>query len=155
MTDGPSPFTQTLLPFVATTLAAHRNPVTCLLCGLDRPLVASADGQRTEADMVLIRPGVAHSVEIEGRAKVLYFNGLPFPLDAAVAARVPRRFSSLAIDALDGRPDAQWELRDRFMGAGTVCPPAIARIVWDIVRDPMTRMSQAELARRTGLERTR
>jgi AraC-like DNA-binding protein len=150
-----SPFTQTLLPFVATTLASHRNPVTCLLCSLDRPLVVRTGGDRIEGDIVLIRPGVAHAVEIGGRAKVLYFNGLPFPLDAAVAARVPGRLSAFAIDALDGRADAQWELRDRLAGLETACPPGIARIIGDIVRDPMTRMPQAELARRTGMERTR
>jgi AraC-like DNA-binding protein len=155
MTGGPSPFTQSLLPFVATTLASHRNPVTCLLCGLDRPLVVRVDGQRIEGDIVLIRPGVAHSVEIGGRAKVLYFNGLTFPLEAAIAGRVPRRLSSLAIDALGGHADAQWGLRERFTDSETACPPEIARIVEDIVRDPMTRMSQVELADRTGMERTR
>ena len=155
MTGGLSPFTNLLLPFVATTLRSHRNPATCLLCGLDRPLVVYADGQRVEGDYVLIRPGVAHSVEIGGRAKVLYFNGLPFPLDAAVAGRVPRRFSSLAIDALNGHVDRQWELRDRLTDIETACPPGIARIIEDIVKDPMNRMSQAELAKRTGMERTR
>ena len=155
MTDGLSPFTHSLLPFVATTLVSHRNPVTCLLCGLDRPLVVQADGQRTEGDMVLIRPGVAHSVEIGGRAKVLYFNGLPFPLDAVAAGRVPRLLSSLAIDALNCHIDAQWELRDRLTDSETACPPEIARIVEDIVKDPMSRMSQVELAERTGMERTR
>jgi len=114
-----------------------------------------ADGQRVEGDYVLIRPGVAHSVEIGGRAKVLYFNGLPFPLDAAVAGRVPRRFSSLAIDALSGHVDRQWELRDRLTDIETACPPGIARIIEDIVKDPMNRMSQAELAKRIGMERTR
>jgi AraC-like DNA-binding protein len=155
MSAGPSPFTHTLLPFVAATLASHRNPVTCLLCGLDRPLVVRAGGERIEGDIVLIRPGVAHSVEIGGRAKVLYFNGLTFPLDAAVADRVPRRLSTFAMDALNGSVDAQWELRDRLADIETACPPEIARIVEDIVKDPMTRMSQAELADRTGMERTR
>ena len=155
MTHGASFLTQTLLPFVATTLASHRNPVTCLLCGLDRPLVVRTDLERIEGDLVLIRPGVTHSVEIEGRAKVLYFNGLPFPLDAAVAGRVPGRLSAFAIDALDGGDDAQWELRDRLTNIESSCPPGIARIVEGIVKDPMSRMSQAELASLTGMERTR
>jgi len=49
---------------------------------------------------VVIRPGVEHWVEINGRAKVLYFDGLQFPLSAALAARVPREVATLAIDAL-------------------------------------------------------
>lgn len=149
------PFANSLLPFVATTLAAHRNPVTCLLCGLDRPLVVWADGVRVESDMVLIRPGVEHSVEIGGRAKVLYFDGLAFPLDAGVADHVPRRLTSLAVDALDGCQDATLELRLRFADRDQACPSAIARIIEDILSDPMNRMSQDELANRTGLERTR
>lgn len=154
MTGGVSPFKHSLLPFVATTLASHRNPVTCLLCGLDRPLVLRADGQRIESDVVLIRPGVAHSVEIGGRAKVLYFNGLPFPFDTA-ASHVPKRLSSLALDALDGNIDAQWDLRGRLADIELACPSEIARIVEEIVKDPMNRMSQVELANRTGMERTR
>ncbi len=154
MTGGVSPFKHSLLPFVATTLASHRNPVTCLLCGLDRPLVLRADGQRIESDVVLIRPGVAHSVEIGGRAKVLYFNGLSFPFDTA-ASHVPKRLSSLALDALDGNIDAQWDLRGRLADIELACPSEIARIVEEIVKDPMNRMSQVELANRTGMERTR
>jgi AraC-like DNA-binding protein len=155
MSESPLPFSHSLLPFVATTLAAHRNPVTCLLFGLDRPLVVSADGNRLEADMVLIRPDVEHSVEIHGRARVLYFDGLAFPFDTAVAAQIPRHLASLATDALDGSLQATWELRHHLADHEEICPPEIAKIVEDIVRDPMDRMSQLELANRTGLERTR
>ncbi len=154
MSERQIPFAHSLLPFVATTLAAHRNPVTCLLCGIDRPLVVTSASARIEADMVLIRPDVEHSVEIGGHAKVLYFDGLAFPLDAAVAARAPEHLSSLAIDALDGSVDATMELRLRLSGKDEVCPPVIARIVEDMLGDPMDRMSQFELAARTGLERT-
>jgi predicted ester cyclase len=38
MTDRQSPFANSLFPFVASNLAPHRNPVTCILAGLDRPL---------------------------------------------------------------------------------------------------------------------
>jgi AraC-like DNA-binding protein len=154
MSERQIPFAHSLLPFVATTLAAHRNPVTCLLCGIDRPLVVVTEGARIEADMVLIRPDVEHSVEIGGHAKVLYFDGLAFPLDAAVAASVPEHLLSLATDALDGSVDATLELRLRLSNKEENCPPAIARIVKDMLGDPMDRMSQFELAARTGLERT-
>src|SRR5262245_59191714 len=100
MTDGRSPFAISLFPFVASSLAPHRNPVTCVLAGLDRPLAVCTGAERIEGDLVVIRPGVEHRVEIHGRAKVLYFDGLEFPLDAALAARVPRDIAALAIDAL-------------------------------------------------------
>lgn len=149
------PFSHSLLPFVATTLAAHRNPVTCLLAGLDRPLIVSAKGDRVEADLVLIRPDVEHSVEIHGRAKVLYFDGLAFSFDTAIACHVPRDLGSLATDALEGSLEATWELRHRLAHRQEAFPTEIAQIVEDIVRDPMGRMSQFELSKRLGMERTR
>jgi len=155
MPDRFCPFTNSLLPFVATTLASHRNPVTCLLVGLDRPLTVKAGGSRIEGDMVLIRPDVEHSVEIGGRAKVLYFTGLPFPSSADVADRLPRQLSSLAIDAFSGDADPQWALRLRLAYAKSMCPREIAGVVRDIAEDRMGRMSQAELADRLGIERTR
>jgi AraC-like DNA-binding protein len=155
MSERHLPFTHSLLPFVAETLAAHRNPVTCLLFGMDRPLVVSAERNRLEADMVVIRPDVEHSVEIYGRAKVLYFDGLAFPFDQAVASRLPRRLESLVFDALEGSADATWELRHQLAGCEELCPPEIAMIVEDVIRDPMSRMSQFELAERLGMERTR
>ena len=79
MTDRQSPFANSLFPFVASKLAPHRNPVTCILAGLDRPLTVCTQAERIEGDIVVIRPGVEHWVEINGSAKVLYFDGLAFP----------------------------------------------------------------------------
>lgn len=147
-----SPFASPLFPFVADTLASHRNPVTCILAGLDRPLTVRSGAARIEGDLVLIRPGVEHRVEIHGRAKVLYFDGLEFPLGVELAARVPRDVESLAIDALADAAGAQTELRARF--STKRCPAAVARAIAAIARDPSTRMDQAELARRLGHGRT-
>jgi hypothetical protein len=36
MTDRKESFANSLFPFVASNLAPHRNPVTCILAGLDR-----------------------------------------------------------------------------------------------------------------------
>jgi AraC-like DNA-binding protein len=154
VTDRPSPFATELFPFVASTLAQHENPVTCILAGLDRPLVVRAGMERIEGDLVVIRPGVEHSVEINGRAKVLYFDGLEFPLSTALAAPVPRDVASLAVDALASSPGAQNELRARFSQGRERCPPGVQRVIDAIVRDPMTRMGQGELARRLRLGRT-
>lgn len=154
MTDRQSPFTTSLFPFVATHLAPHRNPVTCILAGLDRPLAVCTHTERTEGDLVLIRPDVEHWVEIHGRAKVLYFDGLSYPLTAALAARLPRELVTLALDALASNSDAQQELRARFSHGRERCPAAIARAIGAVVHDPMTRMGQRELAERLRLERT-
>lgn len=154
MSDRPSPFAISLFPFVADTLAPHRNPVTCILAGIDRPLAVCTPTERIEGDVVVIRPGVEHWVEINGRAKVLYFDGLEFPLTAALGARVPRAVEMLAIEALASSWEAQQELRDRFSHGQERCPPAVARVLNAIAHDPMTRMTQGELAERLRLGRT-
>lgn len=154
MTDLRSPFATSIFPFVASTLAPHRNPVTCILAGIERPLAVCTHTERTEGDIVIIRPGVEHWVEIHGRAKVLYFDGLAFPLATALAAPVPRDLMPLAIDALTSSSGAPEELRARFSRNRERCPAALARAIAAIVGDPMTRMDQGELAQRLRLGRT-
>ncbi|HTU61604.1 MAG TPA: AraC family transcriptional regulator [Polyangiales bacterium] len=149
-----SVFASSLFPFVASSLAPHRNPVTCILAGLDRPLVVCTPTERIKGDIVLIRPGVEHWVEINGRAKVLYFDGVDFPLSAALAAPVPRELAPLTIDALAAHKGAQDELRARLSHGTARCPLAVARVVQAIMEDPMLRMSQHALAERLRLERT-
>lgn len=154
MTDHQSPFANSLFPFVADNLAPHRNPVTCILASLERTLAVCTRTERVEADMVVIRPGVEHWVEINGRAKVLYFDGLAFPLAATLAAHVPREVATLAIDALTSTPGAQEELRAKLTRAREQCSPAVVRAIHAIGHDPMTRMAQSELAKRLRRERT-
>ncbi len=154
MTDCHSPFANSLFPFVASNLAPHRNPVTCILAGLDRPLTVCTLAERIEGDIVVISPGVEHWVEINGSAKVLYFDGLEFPLGAELAARVPRDVAPRAIDALASGSAAQEEIRARFSRAREQCPAAIIRTINAIAHDPMTRMNQGELAERLRLGRT-
>ena len=148
MFDASSPFAISLFPFVAGTLTLHCNPVTCILASLDGPLTVRSGSERIEGDMVLIRPGVEHEVEIGGRARVLYFDGLGYPLDARLARRVPRDFASMAIDALAGDSSAQAELRVRWSTDRERCPVEVARVISEIASDPMMRMDQAELSRR-------
>jgi AraC-like DNA-binding protein len=154
MTERQSPFASSLFPFVASNLAPHENPVTCILAGLDRSLAVCTHGERIEGEIVVIRPGVEHWVEINGRAQVLYFDGLEFPLGAALAARVPREVATLAIDALASRSGAQEELRARFSRGRERCPAAVARAIDVMAGDPSTRMNQGELAQRLRLGRT-
>jgi AraC-like DNA-binding protein len=154
MADRESPFANSLFPFVAEKLAPHENPVTCILAGLDRPLAVCSPSERIEGDMLVIRPDVEHWVEINGRAKVLYFDGLVFPLTAPLAAPVPREVAALAIDAIASDPGAQAELRARFLRGKKCCPGTVARTIDAIAVDPMLKMDQKELAERLGLERT-
>jgi AraC-like DNA-binding protein len=146
--DASSPFAISRFEFVAGTLTPHGNPVTCILAGLDGPLTVRSGSERIEGDMVLIRPGVEHEVDIRGRAQVLYFDGLGYPLDARLACTVPRDCAAMAIDALAGEWSAQAELRARLTTGRPRCPAEVARAIAEIASDPMMRMDQGELARR-------
>lgn len=150
-----SPFSNSLYFFVATDLAPHRNPVTCVLAGLDGTIVVSGGGERVEGDVVLIRPGVEHGVEIRGRARVLYLNGLDFPSQSTVADVFRGSLESLAMIALDGDRAAQDELRVRLSQHEKACRTELVEVLMDIDGDPMSRMTQAELANRLRMERTR
>jgi hypothetical protein len=133
MIDRQSPFASSLFSFVASNLAPHQNPVTCILAGLDQPLAVCTEAERIEGDIVIIRPGVEHWVEINGSAKVLYFDGLEFPLTAALAARVPREVATLAIDALAARSGAQEELRARSTRCGSMGASTDGRRLGDVL----------------------
>jgi AraC-like DNA-binding protein len=152
--DTPSPFAISLFPFVAGTLTRHRNPATCILAGVDGPITVRSGREQIEGDILLIRPGVDHEVDIDGRARVLYFDGLAYPLDARLACRVPPDNASMTLDALAGDTCAQMELRARFSRRHPWCPAEVAGVVSEIGADPMIRMDQAELARRLRRSRT-
>lgn len=150
-----TPFQNALYGFAATDLAPHCNPVTCVLAGRDRPLVVKAAGHKLEGDIVIIRPEVVHEVEIRGRARVLYLNGLAFPGASDLADVLSGPIEAIAGAALGGDEDAQKELRAHLDVGESVCPPALAHVLSDIAADPMRRMTQLELADALGMERTR
>ena len=156
MPDPSSPFLDALLPVPSRRLAAHANAVTCVLVGRTGPLRLEGDGKRVEGDVVLVRPGVVHAVDLAERgADVLYLNGLAFPFDAPLAQVLDGAIGHLACDALRGNRCAMHELRARLGARAPRLPAGVAEVVRVIYADPMQRMSQGELARRLRMERTR
>ncbi len=155
MPDPISPFLNSCFPVGARGLAAHANPVTAVLVGRSGPLRLERDGQRVEGDVVLVRPGIIHAVGFAERgADVLYLNGLDFPFDAPLGQVLSGKLAYAAQDAMQGDASAIAGLRDRLAPALRAIPPAVAAAVEAIHADPMWRMSQDELARRIGIERT-
>lgn len=77
--------------------------------------------------------------------------GAPFTARVETATEVLARLAALAIR---GEADALAELRARLGVATAPLPASLAAIVRAIEADPMLRMSQTELARRLGAERT-
>jgi AraC-like DNA-binding protein len=154
--DPSSPFLDALLPVGSRRLAAHANAVTCVLAGRTGPLRLECDGRRIDGDMLLVRPGVVHSVALAERgADVLFLNGLGFPFDAPLAQVLEGVLGHLASDALRGDRSAMHELRARLTARAPRLPAGVAEVVRAIYADPMQRMSQGELAHRLSMERTR
>ena len=154
MPDPLSPFRNVLLP-VDAPLAPHANPVTGLLIGRGGSVRLTLDGVVVEGDMLLIRPGVVHRVDLPTRgADILYFDGLDFPFEAPLARALDGRLAELADAVPNGEGDAADELRARLTISATLPSPRVTDAVRAIYSDPMRRMPQGELSRRLGMERT-
>ena len=114
------------------------------------------DGTRVDGEVLLVRPGIVHAVALAERgADALFLNGLIFPFDAPLAQVLDGGLARLASDARGGNRCAMHELRARLAASEPKLPSGIAEVVRAIYADPMQRMSQAELARRLRMERTR
>lgn len=157
MADAVSPFPTSCFPVGSRRLAAHANPVTAILRGRTGPLRLAGEGQCVEGDLLIVRSGVKHGVELaEFGADVLYLGGLDFPFDAALAGLLTGVLAYLADAAMHGDSDALADLRSRLAAPSRRDIPAdIAAVVRAIEADPMWRMSQDELAHWLGMERTR
>jgi AraC-like DNA-binding protein len=151
-----TPFTSTILPIPVTRLGAHPNVVMAVLAGRDGPITVEHAGGSVTGDVLLVRPGIVHSVRLAGRgADVVYLNGLTFPFEAPLAVALKGNFELLARRSIGGDACATEELRQRLAFATDPLPAKVAEIVRAMQADPMRRVSQHELVRCLGMERTR
>jgi AraC-like DNA-binding protein len=148
-------FPDTVLPIDAAQLAAHGNAVTCVLAGRRGPVSVIRGNDSVTGDLLLVRPGVVHPVICSpGGAEVLYLNGLTFPGNEALAVRLDGPLAAVAMDAVNGKPEAGRELRDR-LGEKDDYPADIADIAVAAMSDPMERLTQVQLMRCLNMERTK
>lgn len=151
-----SPFTSTILPIGVSRLAAHPNVVTAVLAGRTDPITVEYQGVSVTGDVLLVRPGIVHSVRVAERgADVLFLNGLTFPFDMPLAVPLTGILEQLARRSFGGDPCATEELRARLAFATDPLPANIAKVVRAMQADPMRRVTQEELVRCLGMERTR
>jgi AraC-like DNA-binding protein len=151
-----TPFTSTILPIPVTRLGAHPNVVMAVLAGRAGPITVEHAGASLTGDVLLVRPGVVHSVRLPERgADVVYLNGLTFPYQAPLAVALKGHLEWLARRSIGGDGCATAELRERLAFATDPLPAKLAEIVRAMQADPMRRVSQDELVRRLGMERTR
>ena len=149
-------FTSTILPIGVPRLAAHPNIVTAVLVGRTDPITLEHGGVRVTGDVLLVRPGIVHSVRVSERgADVIFLNGLAFPFEVPLAVVLKGRLEQLARRSLGGDAGATGELRTRLAFATLPLPPKIVEIVRAMQADPMRRVTQDELVRYLRMERTR
>jgi AraC-like DNA-binding protein len=151
-----TPFTSTVLPIPVTRLGAHPNVVMAVLAGRAGPITVAHAGGSVTGDVLLVRPGIVHSVWLGRRgADVVYLNGLKFPYHAPLAVVLKGHLEALARRSIGGDASATEELRERLAFATDPLSAKMAEIVRAMQADPMRRVSQDELVRCLGMERTR
>ena len=151
-----TPFTSTILPIPVTRLGAHPNVVMAVLAGRAGPITVEHAGGSLTGDVLLVRPGIVHSVRLPERgADVIYLNGLTFPYHAPLAVVLKGNLEALARRSIAGDACATEELRQRLAFATDPLSAKMAAIVRAMQADPMRRVSQDELVRCLSMERTR
>jgi AraC-like DNA-binding protein len=85
----------------------------------------------------------------------VFLNGLRFPFDAPLAVALKGVLEQLARRSVGGDAGATEELRERLAFATTPLSAKMAEIVLMMQADPMRRVTQDELVRYLGMERTR
>ncbi len=157
MPAAPSPFSTSVFPIDVPRLAPHANEVTCILAGRRGAVSVESGGRRITGDALIVQAGIAHAVRCaEGGARVLFLDGVAWSAGNGLAERLDGTMAAIANAAIERSRDAQGELRARIAhDSATDCSRAMAEILHDLVADPMERMTQDELARRLGMERTR
>lgn len=99
-----TPFVSTILPIPVARLGAHPNVVMAVLVGRAGPITVEHAGGSVTGDVLLVRPGIEHSVWLGSRgADVVYLNGLTFPYHAPLAVVLKGHLEALARRSIGGR----------------------------------------------------
>lgn len=159
-TAGGLPFATSVFSVDVDRIAPHCNPVACVISGIRGAVSVIGGGEQVTGDIVLIRPGIEHKVSCEGGINAMYLDGLSWPGGAMLAERLAGDIGDLALDALFQGVEAQDELRRRLArgllpSSHQLGPQSLATVIEDLASDPMSRMTQIELADRLQMERTK
>ena len=149
------PFATSVFSVDVDGVAPHCNPVVCVISGIRGAVSVVSGSERVTGDTVLIRPGIEHRVDCKGTGiNAMYLDGLSWPGGAALAQRLTGSVGDLALKATFQNVEAQDELRRRLTVDAPPCPRSLATVIEDLAYDPMSRMTQFELANRLQMERT-
>ncbi len=148
-------FSTSVFSVDVTSIGLHCNPVTCVLTGRTRSLTLVSRDEVVTGDILLVRPGIEHRVVCSGGINVMYLDGLVWSGSSGLAEMLQGRLADLAIDAIFQGSDAQAALRQRLGAGAPQFPPQLMAIIEDLIAEPMSRMTQRELAERLQMERTK
>jgi AraC-like DNA-binding protein len=155
MIAAPAPKALTVFSLDVAQLAAHTNAATCILAGRRAPVSVSRGGQTITADFLLVRAGFAHEVHAPGSGfSAFYLGEFSWPDGEDWATPLVGPLAYQAADAMKGCADSQQEVRRGLEHRTRHTSPAIDNVIRRIAEDPMHRMTQFELERRLGVERT-
>ena len=155
MPSGDTAFSTSVFSVDVAGVGRHPNPVTCVVRGRRGPLSVVGQGQSVTGDIVIIRPGIEHHIVCgEGGFTVMYLDGARWPGPHTLAERIEGRLGELVLAGMRLDCDAQRELRERLDHGQDRLPKGLSAVLADLTAEPMARMSQGELAKRLGLERT-
>lgn len=139
----------------AHELSLHQNLMTCVIVGRQRPVIVSDDHDWISAQFVSVKPGVPHRVTVpDGGAEIIYLDGVQMAAGRSAFTKLPPEWRALP-DAFDAQDHAALStFRDLLNADNSPPDPDIMKIVHQLYADPITRMSQSDLADALGLERT-
>jgi AraC-like DNA-binding protein len=135
-------------------LAPHCNPVPTVIMGLRGPVTVVSANECVSGDILFIRPGIEHRVICAHGINVMYLDGLPCSDVAPFARRLQADDERVAVDAVRQKSGAAHELQSRLTAGAREYPRQLGSIIADLVSEPMSRMTQFELADRLKMERT-
>src|SRR5262245_38795067 len=86
-------FSTSVFSVDVTSIGLHCNPVPCALTGRTRSLTLVGRDEVVTGDILLIRPGIEHSVICSGGINVMYLDGLSWPGRSDLAERLEGRLA--------------------------------------------------------------
>lgn len=141
--------------FAAGELALHQNLMTCIIVGRHWPVTVSNDHDWLTAQIVSIKPGVPHRVTVpDGGAEIVYLDGVQMSAARSAFGPLTPEWRALP-DAFETEDYAALSAFRGLLNADHSPPdPDLMAIVHELYAEPLTRMSQSDLANALGLERT-
>lgn len=148
-------FRNHLFTFDEGELQRHENLMPCVIVGIRNPVVVVTDNESSKAEVTWIRPGVPHRVSFgPGGAEIMYLDGVRFDTTSPEIGVLSQDWRTLPECFESRNHEVMLEFRIKLEGKNTPPDPTVMTIVKRLYDDPFLRLSQDELARELGLERT-